>query len=61
VRQEVSNITQDEYGLDDCLIYCVQHCLFFLINIVQPCDKQIHSQVGKVKSGVEEVPQVETP
>ncbi len=29
-----------DYGLDDCLIYCV---LFFHINIVEPCDQQVHS------------------
>ena len=31
--------------LDDCLINCVQHALCFLINIVEPGDQQVHSQV----------------
>jgi hypothetical protein len=32
-----------DYGLDDGLKYCVQHGLSFLINIVEPCDQQVHS------------------
>ena len=31
------------YGLDDVLNYCDQHGLSFLINIEEPCDKQVHS------------------
>jgi hypothetical protein len=32
-----------DYGLDDVLKYRVQLGLSFLINNVEPCDKQVHS------------------
>jgi hypothetical protein len=31
------------YGLGDGLKYCFQHGLSCLINILDPCDQQVHS------------------